>query len=196
MTRPERDPSADERAWQEIVARLSPRAGGPGNHDAAGQGAAGHDVEGHDVEGMEEVLDPPDPFDPFDPEDPYAHDSQDVTGEGQPHPLPPDPIDPVPPNPHQGIAFDPGPERDPLDPEDDWRPPDPGNVIHGLSAKTLIAWALLVVTPVVLVTLGYLLGGLPWWLWMPGLAVVISSIMTLLGGLPEHRDDTDDGARV
>lgn len=80
--------------------------------------------------------------------------------------------------------------------EEDWRPPDPGHVTAGLSTGTLTAWLLLMVVPVVLVILAALMDGLPWWLWMPGLATVISSIITLLGGLPEQRDLGDDGARV
>lgn len=80
--------------------------------------------------------------------------------------------------------------------EEDWQPHDPGHVTAGLSTGTLTAWLLFIVVPVVLVILGAMMDGLPWWLWMPGLATVISSIITLLGGLPEQRDSGDDGARV
>lgn len=80
--------------------------------------------------------------------------------------------------------------------EQPWRPPDPGHVTAGLSPATLSAWLLLIVVPVVLVILGIVMDGLPWWLWVPGLATVISAIITLLGALPEQRDAGDDGARV
>ncbi|MDO5618470.1 hypothetical protein [Kocuria sp.] len=90
----------------------------------------------------------------------------------------------------------PDPESQFPEPDEDWHPPDPGHVTAGLRLGTLVAWAAIMVVPVVLVILGFLMDGLPWWLWFPGLAVVISSVITLLGRLPEHRDDNDDGARV
>lgn len=82
------------------------------------------------------------------------------------------------------------------DSEEQWSPPDPGRVTAGLSTGALTAWSLLIVVPVVLVVLGVVMNGLPWWLWLPGLATVIASVFTLLSELPEQRDLGDDGARL
>ncbi|ROZ64009.1 hypothetical protein EDL96_04300 [Kocuria soli] len=80
--------------------------------------------------------------------------------------------------------------------DEDWQPPDPGRVTAGMSPGAVTAWSVLAVVPVVLLALGLLLDGLPWWLWFPGLTAVITAIVVLLGGLPEERDENDDGARV
>ncbi|KAA9394438.1 hypothetical protein FCK90_06325 [Kocuria coralli] len=132
MSTPDRDPHADERAWEEIVERLRGPAHGPLGEN-----------------GLEELE-----------ED--------------------------------------GPRDYELaeDPDEDWQPPDPGDVTLGLSSGTMTAWGVLVLVPVVMVVLAFMMNGLPWWLWVPGLAVVISSIASLLRKLPEDRDDGDDGAVV
>lgn len=80
--------------------------------------------------------------------------------------------------------------------EEDWQPQDPGDVMAGLRPTTLLAWVLLIGVGVGLVVLGILLDGLPWWLWLPGLAIVLGAVTSLLQSLPERHRDDDDGARV
>lgn len=85
----------------------------------------------------------------------------------------------------------------PVDDEDgDWHPEDPGDVTAGLSPATVAAWVLLVVTASTMVILGLVLDGLPWWLWLPGLALLLGSLLHLFRSLPEQRGEEDDGARV
>ncbi|WP_144792855.1 hypothetical protein [Kocuria palustris] len=80
--------------------------------------------------------------------------------------------------------------------EDDWEPEDPGDVTAGMRPGTLMAWGVLLGVSAVLLVLGFLLEGLPWWLWFPGLALVLGSLVSLFQALPEQRGDDDDGARV
>lgn len=89
---------------------------------------------------------------------------------------------------------DDAPEED--DPEEDWQPSDPGDVIAGMRPGTLIAWVLLVGVGAVMIVLGFVLRGLPGWLWVPGLAIVLGCLISLFQSLPEQRNDGDDGARI
>ena len=65
----------------------------------------------------------------------------------------------------------------------------------GILAANVLA-ALLLGAAAALVVLGFLLDGLPWWLWVPGLALILGSLVSLFRALPEERSDDDDGAQV
>ena len=94
-------------------------------------------------------------------------------------------------------AFELAPETEEADPlEDDWQPEDPGPVTAGMRPGTIMAWAVLLGAAAALVVLGFLLDGLPWWLWVPGLALILGSLVSLFQALPEERSDDDDGAQV
>lgn len=80
--------------------------------------------------------------------------------------------------------------------DDDWQPQDPGPVTAGMRPGTIMAWAVLLGVAAALLVLGFLLGGLPWWLWVPGLALILGSLVSLFQALPEDRSDYDDGAQV
>lgn len=87
-----------------------------------------------------------------------------------------------------------GPLDDDL--EDDWQPEDPGDVTAGMRPGTLMAWGVLIGTSAALLVLGFVLDGLPWWLWVPGLALILGSLVALFQSLPDQRSDHDDGAQV
>lgn len=94
-------------------------------------------------------------------------------------------------------GFERAPETD--EPElldDDWQPQDPGPVTAGMRPGTIMAWAVLLGVAAALLVLGFLLDGLPWWLWVPGLALILGSLVSLFQALPEDRSDDDDGAQV
>ena len=94
-------------------------------------------------------------------------------------------------------VFELAPETD--EPElldDDWQPQDPGPVTAGMRPGTIMAWAALLGVAAALLVLGFLLDGLPWWLWVPGLALILGSLVSLFQALPEDRSDDDDGAQV
>ena len=80
--------------------------------------------------------------------------------------------------------------------DDDWQPQDPGPVTAGMRPGTIMAWAVLLGVAAALLALGFLLDGLPWWLWVPGLALILGSLVSLFQALPEDRSDDDDGAQV
>ena len=80
--------------------------------------------------------------------------------------------------------------------DDDWQPQDPGPVTAGMRPGTIMAWAVLLGVAAALLVLGFLLDGLPWWLWVPGLALILGSLVSLFQALPEDRSDYDDGAQV
>lgn len=80
--------------------------------------------------------------------------------------------------------------------DDDWQPQDPGPVTAGMRPGTIMAWAVLLGTAAAMLVLGFLLDGLPWWLWVPGLALILGSLVSLFQALPEDRSDYDDGAQV
>ena len=80
--------------------------------------------------------------------------------------------------------------------DDDWQPQDPGPVTAGMRPGTIMAWAVLLGVAAALLVLGFLLDGLPWWLWVPGLALILGSLVSLFQALPEDRSDDDDGAQV
>lgn len=80
--------------------------------------------------------------------------------------------------------------------DDDWQPQDPGPVTAGMRPGTIMAWAALLGVAAALLVLGFLLDGLPWWLWVPGLALILGSLVSLFQALPEDRSDDDDGAQV
>lgn len=91
---------------------------------------------------------------------------------------------------------DDAPFADDPDPEDDWEPGDPGDVIAGMRPGTLVAWGVLLGVSAVLLILGFVMDGLPWWLWIPGLALILGSLVSLFQALPEQRSEYDDGAQV
>lgn len=91
------------------------------------------------------------------------------------------------------LAPEPG-DEDPL--EDDWQPEDPGPVTAGMRPGTIMAWAVLLGTAAAMLVLGFLLDGLPWWLWVPGLALILGSLASLFQALPQDRSEYDDGAQV
>lgn len=155
MSAADRDPAADDRAWDDLVARLRGPVSGP-------LGPEEDDQRGSDEPVPCDGADQPSAAARRGPRD-YEL-AEELDGE--------------------------------LGEDAEWQPPDPGPVTAGLSTGTLLAWGLLVTLPVFLVVLGFVMNGLPWWLWVPGLAIMISAVLSLLGGLPEHHDDNDDGARV
>lgn len=170
-------------AWEDIVRRLSeddPYEPGTAQHpDDAGSGPATTEQPGHapgDDEPRDGVIGDRDPRD-ADPGD------ADVMDDGLRDSHRPD----------DGAGGD-DPRGD--DPEEDWRPPDPGDVTAGMRPGTLIAWVLLVGVGAVMIVLGFVLRGLPGWLWVPGLAIVLGCLISLFRSLPEQRNDGDDGARL
>ena len=80
--------------------------------------------------------------------------------------------------------------------DDDWQPQDPGPVTAGMRPGTIMAWAVLLGVAAALLVLGFLLDGLPWWLWAPGLALILGSLASLFQALPQDRSEYDDGAQV
>lgn len=97
---------------------------------------------------------------------------------------------------HAWRSWRPADDGEAEDPEQDWQPADPGDVTAGMRPGTLIAWVLLLGVGAVMIVLGFVLRGLPGWLWVPGLAIMLGCLISLFQSLPEQRGDDDDGARV